>query len=84
MLTIHHLSIMRVLCFLCLLLAIVVAKKDLKKLQIGVKVPSCMSIVHLPDGGPFSVPHVIPLLQHKPEACTVKAANGDRVGECSA
>ena len=25
--------------------------------------------------------HIIPLLQHKPEACTVKAANGDRVGE---
>ena len=28
--------------------------------------------------------HVMPLLQHKPEACTVKAANGDRVGERSA
>ena len=34
----HRPSSMRILFFLCLLVAVVVAKKDLKKLQIGVKV----------------------------------------------
>ena len=54
-----HLAIMRILCFVCLLLAVVVAKKDLKKLQIGVKVMhtwlDCRA-VHMADGRALSAP----------------------------
>ena len=62
-----HLSIMRILCILCLLLAVVVAKKDLKKLQIGVKAChawdvlhrcACLAVrhVHVADECPLSAP----------------------------
>ena len=54
-----HLSTMRILCFVFLLLAVVVAKKDLKRLQIGVKVMhawlECRA-VHVADGCAFSAP----------------------------
>ena len=55
-----HLSIMRILCFICLLLAVVVAKKDLKKLQIGVKVMhtwlDCRA-VHMANGLALPAPY---------------------------